>query len=83
LKGEKMVANAYVLINATPQKIADVLTNIKKSPAVKRANAVTGPYDIIAYIEAEDINEIGKTVVFQIQGVQGVTKTLTCMVVEV
>jgi len=78
-----MAANAYVLINAVPQKIGEVLINIRKSPEVKRADAVTGPYDIIAHLEAEDINEIGKTVVFKIQGVGGVTKTLTCMVVEV
>jgi len=83
LKGEKMTSSAYVLINATPQKISEVLINIRKASSVNSAYAVTGPYDIIAYIEAEDINEVGKAVVFQIQGVEGVTKTLTCMVVEV
>ncbi len=78
-----MTASAYVLINATPQKISEVLSNIRKASSVNSAYAVTGPYDIIAYIEAEDINEVGKAVVFQIQGLEGVTKTLTCMVVEV
>ncbi|GAI18110.1 unnamed protein product [marine sediment metagenome] len=78
-----MTSSAYVLINATPQKISEVLINIRKASSVNSAYAVTGPYDIIAYIEAEDINEVGKAVVFQIQGVEGVTKTLTCMVVEV
>jgi DNA-binding Lrp family transcriptional regulator len=78
-----MTASAYVLINAVPQKISEVLSNIRKASSVNSAYAVTGPYDIIAYIEEEDINEVGKAVVFQIQGVEGVTKTLTCMVVEV
>jgi DNA-binding Lrp family transcriptional regulator len=44
---------------------------------------VAGPYDIIAIVEAASIDDLGKMVVSRIQGVKGVTRTLTCTVVQI
>ena len=46
------------------------------------AEDVTGPYDVIVRAEAEDVDQLGQLVVAQVQGVSGITRTLTCPVVH-
>jgi DNA-binding Lrp family transcriptional regulator len=46
------------------------------------AHTVTGPYDIIVLIEAQDLQTIGTIVTEKIRLISGVTRTLTCVVVE-
>ena len=48
-----------------------------------RAEDVTGPYDVIARVEARTVDELGKLVIAKIQDVPGITRTLTCTVVHV
>jgi DNA-binding Lrp family transcriptional regulator len=43
---------------------------------------VTGPYDVIVRACADDINELGRLVVAQIQAIDGIDRTLTCPVVD-
>ena len=52
-------------------------------PGVTLAEDVTGPYDVIARVEARNVDELGKLVIAQIQDVDGITRTLTCTVVHV
>ena len=47
------------------------------------AEDVTGPYDVIVRAEAENVDDLGKLVVAQIQGVCGITRTLTCPIVHI
>ena len=46
------------------------------------AEDVTGPYDVIVRAEAEDVDQLGQLVVARVQGVGGITRTLTCPVVH-
>lgn len=75
------MAAAYVLIEAAPKKAVQACARIAKILGVKSAHLVTGPYDIIAYVEAKDPGAIGKLVLSKIQAVPGVGKTITCVVV--
>jgi DNA-binding Lrp family transcriptional regulator len=75
------MAAAYVLIEAAPRKALQACTKIAKISGVKSAHLVTGPYDIIAYVEAKDPGSIGKLVMSRIQAVPSVGKTITCVVV--
>jgi hypothetical protein len=43
---------------------------------------VTGPYDVIVSAEADTVDELGKMVVSRVQLVDGITRTLTCPVVN-
>ena len=52
-------------------------------PGVALAEDVTGPYDCIARVEAETVDELGKLVIAKIQEVEGITRTLTCTVVHI
>jgi DNA-binding Lrp family transcriptional regulator len=44
---------------------------------------VTGPYDVIARVEASNVDELGQLVIARVQDVQGITRTLTCTVVHI
>ncbi len=41
-----------------------------------------GPYDVVAVVDAGDVNRLGKLVASNIQPIPGVMDTLTCLVVE-
>ena len=43
---------------------------------------MTGPYDVVAGVEAASIDALGRLVVSKIQAVKGTTRTLTCPVVR-
>jgi len=73
---------AYILMKSELGQQSDVYTKILKIKGVKFANTVTGPYDLIAFIESPDLNTLGKTVVSKIQNLKGVKDTMTCVVIE-
>ena len=75
------MVGAYVLITAEPGKAGDTVRQISSVDGVKSVHAVTGPYDAIAFTEVEDYHKIGDLVVAQIQKIDGVDRTLTCMTV--
>lgn len=77
-----MSVGAYVLIQTDMGKAAHVASAIRAISGVVEAYDVTGPYDVIARTEAETMDELGKQVVSRIQLVDGITRTLTCPVVN-
>ena len=78
-----MVVQAYILIQTDVGKAAEVAQRITDIKGVILAEDVTGPYDVIARVEASTVDELGKLVIAKIQDVEGITRTLTCTVVHV
>jgi DNA-binding Lrp family transcriptional regulator len=76
------VVQAYILIQTEVGKAAAVAAEIAKISGVASAEDVTGPYDVIVRAEADTVDELGQLVVARIQGVDGITRTLTCPVVH-
>jgi len=76
------MVQAYVLVQTEVGRAGDVAVEIKGIAGVAAADDVTGPYDIIAKIEAEDMDLLGKLVMARIQSISGITRTLTCPVVN-
>ena len=76
------MVQAYILIQTEVGKAAAVAAAISDIPGVASAEDVTGPYDVIVHAEANSVDELGKLVVASIQGVDGITRTLTCPVVH-
>ena len=74
--------SAYVLILTEVGKVAHVAQALGDVDGVQLADNVTGPYDIIAKIQAPSLDQLGRLVAFRIQVVDGVTRTLTCMVIR-
>jgi DNA-binding Lrp family transcriptional regulator len=77
-----MVVSAYILIQTEVGKASAVVDAARSLPGVTQADDVTGPYDVILRAEAPSIDELGRMVVSQIQLVDGITRTLTCPVVN-
>ncbi|HZT68052.1 MAG TPA: Lrp/AsnC ligand binding domain-containing protein [Acidimicrobiales bacterium] len=77
-----MAVHAYVLIQTEVGKAAQVASQVSGIPGVVSAEDVTGPYDVIVRAEANSVDELGKMVVSKVQMVDGITRTLTCPVVN-
>jgi len=81
------MVHAYILVQTEVGKAAEVASHISKIAGVMQADDVTGPYDVIVRAEvraeADNVDDLGKMVVAQIQGVSGITRTLTCPIVHI
>ncbi|MBA7503311.1 hypothetical protein ES706_01919 [subsurface metagenome] len=74
-----MAVKAFVLIEIGVGKTKNVVTALGKVEGVKSADAVTGPYDIIAAVEAQDLEGIGNLVTGKIHPIPGISRTITCL----
>jgi DNA-binding Lrp family transcriptional regulator len=77
-----MAVSAYILIQTEVGKAAQVATEVRVIEGVVAADDVTGPYDVIARAEAGTMDDLGKMVVSRVQMIDGITRTLTCPVVN-
>ncbi len=77
------MVQAYILVQTEVGKAAEVDRRIGDIKGVTLAEDVTGPYDVIVRAEADNMDDLGKLVVAQIQGVPGITRTLTCPIVHI
>ncbi len=73
--------SAYILIQ-TAVNAAQVAEDIRSIPGVESAEDVSGPYDVIVRATADNMDSLGQMVVGAIQGVEGITRTLTCPIVN-
>ena len=77
---------AYVLIESVVGKanaVGDGVKQLKFSDAkVVSVDAVTGPFDVIAQLESDDLDKLGRAITDGIQQVEGVQRTTTCLVVR-
>ncbi|MDA0264379.1 MAG: Lrp/AsnC ligand binding domain-containing protein [Chloroflexi bacterium] len=74
-----MSARAYILIETQVGKSRDVLAALRSMPRVPSADIITGEFDIIALVEAEDMVSMADAVTGQVQSVAGVIRTITCV----
>jgi DNA-binding Lrp family transcriptional regulator len=77
-----MSVRAYILIQTEVGKAGDVAHQIRELSGVTEADDVTGPYDVVAKAEADNMDELGKMVLSKVQMIGGITRTLTCPVVN-
>lgn len=76
-----MAAKAFVLIEVMVGRTKEVANAISQLKGVKSVNAVTGPYDIIAVVDGESLNEIGDLVTSKIHPIAGISRTVTCLTI--
>lgn len=80
-----MAVKAYLLIETSVGKTREVSTALTTTPGVSKVDVlvdvVTGPYDIIAVLNAEDMSDIGNMVTEYVHTVDGVVRTVTCVAV--
>ena len=78
-----MTVSAYILIQTEVGKASGVVAAVRELPGVVQADDVTGPYDVIARAEADTVDALGRMVVSKVQMIDGITRTLTCPVVNI
>ena len=74
-----MSVEAFVLVELSGVDAKKAIETIRAQEVVKELYIVTGPFDIIAIIEVEDLSELGIVVLSRIRSVPGVVKTTTCI----
>jgi DNA-binding Lrp family transcriptional regulator len=77
-----MAISAYVFVECIQGKALDVQSKLEQIGGVRDSHVVTGPIDVIAFVEADDINQLGKFVVEKIQSIGGVLRTSTNIVTK-
>ena len=76
------MVQAYILIQTEVGKSGAVSQAVSQLTGVVSAEDVTGPYDVIARIEAASVDDLGRQVISRIQEVPHIPRTTTCTVVH-
>jgi len=77
-----MTARAYVLIETKVGNSKNVVNKLKELGGVKYADVVTGPYDVIALVESDSLNDLGALVTGRIHPISGISRTVTCLTIR-
>ncbi|WXG46292.1 MAG: Lrp/AsnC ligand binding domain-containing protein [Candidatus Atabeyarchaeum deiterrae] len=72
---------AYVEMSIAPGKIKDILRALRRIGNIKEVSAVTGHCDVIASIDAGDMETFSKILLEKVQSLDGVTRTETLVCV--
>ena len=74
-----MTTRAYILIETIVGRTAEVAAALEAMPAMKRVDTVTGPYDVIAIAEADDLPSLGNLISDEMHSIMGIVKTVSCL----
>ena len=77
-----MTVQAYVFVECAPGKPIQLADALTKVDGVEMAHAVTGAYDVIAFVRAESMADLGDLISRHIHRLPGVLKTTTNVVVQ-
>ena len=69
---------AYVLIQVKGGRAGQIAENISRFEGIRMAHSVTGIYDIIAYVEVDDLSAIAE-LVRKVHEVDGIERTHTAI----
>ena len=78
-----MAVKAYMLIETQVGRTTEVVKSIRRLQGVISVDGITGPYDAIATVEGENLTEIGHIITDKIHSISGVTRSVTCVALEI
>lgn len=78
-----MSAKAFVLVTTAVGQTKAVLGALKKLDGIKSCDAVMGPYEIIAVVEGESVDSVGKLITEQFHKIGGIERTTTCQTIRI
>ena len=81
MEGQRL--KAYVLIKVRTGEVTAVVHQLHRVKACKSAEMTFGEYDVIAIVEAGDLEAMGAVIAAQVQTIPGVVNTITCLSVEI
>jgi len=71
--------HAFVLMKVQPGKIPGVAQKLYNIKEIREIFMITGPFDILAIIEAETYDRIGEILAEEVQKISGIEETQTMM----
>ncbi|KAB1192032.1 Lrp/AsnC family transcriptional regulator [Haloferax sp. MBLA0076] len=74
------MVEAYVTIQTGAGTTSDVVEHVRTLDNVRKASIVAGEFDIVAEVEAESERELLTLITGEIQDIEGVGRTSTCIV---
>ena len=74
-----MATRAYILIETEVGQAKPVLVALRALANVLEADIITGDYDLIVLAEADDMVALVDLVTAQVQNINGVRRTITCV----
>jgi len=81
-----MSIRGYVLIETEvgrTQAVGYAIRHITPTLAtITAVDTVTGPYGVIVQLEADDLDKLGKSITQDLQSLDGVQRTTTCLSVN-
>jgi DNA-binding Lrp family transcriptional regulator len=78
---EARLIHAYVMLTVEPKQAAAVTAALKRLPGVRRLQSVSGPFDMIAAVEAASVSEMD-ALIDEIGAVKGVERTNSSIVLS-
>ena len=78
-----MALSAFILIEVAGDHTKSAYKTVQRISGVKAAYTVSGNYDLIVQVEAENMEQLSDLLLSKIRAVDGVTKTNTCLVLNV
>ncbi len=81
-----MSIRGYILVETEvgrTQAVGNSVRTLASSNArVLAVDTVTGPFDVIVQLEADDLDLLGKCITEEIQKIEGIQRTTTCLSVN-
>ena len=81
-----MSVRGYILVETEvgrTQAVGRAMRDLESTQAtVTAVDTVTGPYDVIVQLDAEDLDQLGRCITEELQAVSGVQCTTTCLAVS-
>jgi DNA-binding Lrp family transcriptional regulator len=77
-----MAISAYIFVECAAGMAKDVAGKIAGMEGVKSCHAITGPFDVIVLVESSDVRTLGDFSVSKIQGIPGVIRTETNVIID-
>jgi DNA-binding Lrp family transcriptional regulator len=74
-----VATRAYILIETEVGQAKPVLAGLRAMANVLEADIITGDYDLIVLAEADDMVALVDLVTAQVQNIDGVERTITCV----
>jgi DNA-binding Lrp family transcriptional regulator len=78
-----MALSAFILIEVAGDHTKSAYKTVQRISGVKAAYTVSGNYDLIVQVEAENMETLSDLLLSKIRAVDGVIKTNTCIVLNV
>ena len=71
----------YVFVEVEGRHVSEVLEAVLRIKGVKAAHAVTGRYDVILQVAAEEFSQLANSVLVEVRKISGVKSTETALAI--